>query len=303
MKTLIEPADLSFFASVGGSGSLSAAARELGVTTAAVSKHLSQMEQRIGTLLLHRTSRRMSLTPEGELYLDHARKILGQTGELEHQLGMAMATPTGLVRVNATLGFGRTHIAPLISRYTAKHPSVEVQLQLSVNPPPVTEDAFDACIRFGEPPDARVIATKLASNRRMLCASPVYLKKHGLPKTPADLMNHNCIGIRQGSEAYGLWRLRTTKPDGQEQAIKTRGNLSTNDGEIAVKWALDGHGILMRAEWDIQRYLRSGRLVPVLPQYATPNADIYVVYPEHHRSTSRVQSFVDFVVKEFKKGQ
>ena len=203
MKTLIEPADLSFFASVGGSGSLSAAARELGVTTAAVSKHLSQMEQRIGTLLLHRTSRRMSLTPEGELYLDHARKILGQIGELEHQLGMAMATPTGLVRVNATLGFGRTHIAPLISRFTAKHPSVEVQLQLSVNPPPVTEDAFDACIRFGEPPDARVIAAKLASNRRMLCASPVYLKKHGLPKTPADLMNHNCIGIRQGSEAYG----------------------------------------------------------------------------------------------------
>jgi DNA-binding transcriptional LysR family regulator len=173
---------------------------------------------------------------------------------------------------------------------------VEVQLQLSVNPPPLTDDAFDVCIRFGEPPDARVIARRIAANRRLLCASPAYLAKHGTPKTPQDLAQHNCIGIRQGEEAYGLWRLTHGRGRQIKQvAIKTRGNLTTNDGEIAVHWALDGHGILMRAEWDIERLLQTGKLVQVLPQYVTPDADIYAVYPPRHQLAARVRTFVDFV--------
>lgn len=300
MKTLIQPSDITFFAALGAAGSLSAAGRELGVTTAAVSKRLSAMEDRIGVVLVHRTSRRMSLTPEGELYLEHAKRMLSGISELEYQLGMAKAMPTGLVRVNATLGFGRIHVAPVISRFVSQHPTVEVQLQLSVNPPPLSDDAYDVCVRFGQPPDTRVISRKVAANRRVLCASPAYLKAHGVPRTPADLMQHHCIGIRQGSEAYNLWRLRSAKAEGQEHPVKIGGNLSTNDGEVAVTWALEGHGILMRAEWDIQRYLASGRLVRVLPQFLTPDADIYVVYPEHHRASSRVRAFVDFVVEDFR---
>jgi LysR family transcriptional activator of dmlA len=188
----------------------------------------------------------------------------------------------------------------LISRFVRKHTQVEVQLQLSVNPPLLTDDVFDVCIRFGAPPDTRVIARRIAPNRRLLCASPAYLARHGEPKIPQDLTRHNCIGIRQGEEAYGVWRLSSVR--GREQAseaVKTRGNLTTNDGEIAVNWALDGHGILMRAEWDIERFLRSGRLVQVLPQYHTPDADIYAVYPQRHQLAARVRAFVDFVALSF----
>jgi len=254
------------------------------------------MESRLGVPLVVRTTRRMSLTPEGELYLESARRILGEIDGMEELLGLSKATPKGLLRVNATLGFGRSHVAPLISRFVRKHPQVEVQLQLSVNPPPLTEDSFDVCVRFGAPPDSRVIARYIAPNRRLLCASPAYLSKHGVPKIPNDLTKHNCIGIRQGEEAYGVWRLTSGRgKSATTEAVKTRGNLATNDGEIAVNWALEGHGVLMRAEWDIERYLRNGRLVHVLPQYHTPDADIHAVYPQRHQLAARVRAFVDFV--------
>ncbi|WP_218511249.1 LysR substrate-binding domain-containing protein [Variovorax sp. dw_308] len=301
MASEVLPADLGFFSTLASAGSLSAAAREMGNTTPAVSKHLALMESRLGVSLVNRTTRRMSLTPEGELYLAHARRILGDIDSMGELLGVSKATPKGLLRVNATLGFGRSHVAPLISKFVREYPQVEVQLQLSVNPPPLTEDAFDVCIRFGAPPDSRVISRRIAANRRLLCAAPEYLAKHGIPKVPNDLARHNCIGIRQGEEAYGVWRLSGGKGrSASTEAVKTRGNLATNDGEIAVKWALDGHGILMRAEWDIERYLRDGRLVRVLPQYDTPDADIHAVYPQRHQLAARVRAFVDYVALAFK---
>jgi LysR family transcriptional regulator, transcriptional activator for dmlA len=292
----IQPADLGFFSALASAGSLSAAARDLGITTPAVSKHLALMESRVGLSLVNRTTRRMSLTPEGELYLEHARRILGEIDDMEQLLGASKATPKGLLRVNATLGFGRSHVAPLISGFVQQYPQVEVQLQLSVNPPPLTEDTFDVCIRFGAPPDARVIARFIAPNRRLLCAAPAYLARHGTPKVPSDLTRHNCIGIRQGEEAYGVWRLASGRgKNSTTEVVRTRGNLTTNDGEIAVSWALDGHGILMRAEWDIHRHLKSGRLVQVLPQFHTPDADIHAVYPQRHQLAARVRAFVDLV--------
>jgi len=300
MTAGIQPTDLGFFSTLASAGSLSAAARELGITTPAVSKHLALMESRVGVSLVNRTTRRMSLTPEGELYLEHARRILGEINDMEELLGVSKAMPKGLLRVNATLGFGRSHVAPLISRFVRKHPQVEVQLQLSVNPPALTDDSFDVCIRFGAPPDARVIARHIAPNRRLLCAAPAYLAKHGIPRVPSDLAKHNCIGIRQGEEAYGVWRLSSGRGrHADAESVKTRGNLTTNDGEIAVNWALDGHGILMRAEWDIERYLKNGRLVQVLPQYYTPDADIHAVYPQRHQLAARVRAFVDFMALSF----
>jgi DNA-binding transcriptional LysR family regulator len=296
----IHPSDLGFFSALASAGSLSAAARELGISTPAVSKHLSTMESRVGIPLVNRTTRRMSLTPEGELYLEHARRILGELDDMEALLGVSKQTPKGLLRVNATLGFGRSHVAPIISRFVRKHPRVEMQLQLSVNPPPLSDDSFDVCIRFGAPPDSRVISRRIAPNRRLLCASPAYIARHGEPKVPHELTRHNCIGISQGEEAYGVWRLSSSRSRQlATEAVRTRGSLSTNDGEIAVNWALDGHGILMRAEWDIARYLRSGRLVQVLPQYFTPDADIYAVVPQRHQLAARVRAFVDFVAAAF----
>ncbi len=302
MSNGFQAAELSFIVALSASGSLSGAAREMGITTSAVSKRLAQIEARIGLPLVNRTTRRMSLTPEGEVLLEHARRILGEIADLDQLLSNSKGVPKGQLRVNATLGFGRLHIAPAISKYVLRYPEVDVQLQLSVDPPPLTDDQFDVCIRFGAPADTRVIAKRLASNRRLLCASPKYLAKHGEPKTPAELSRHNCICIRQGDEAYGVWRLFAGREaDRNTDTVRVRGNLTTNDGEIAVNWALDGHGILMRAEWDIERYLQSGRLVQVLPGYRTPDADIYAVYPQRHQLSARIRTFVEFLSSSFER--
>lgn len=290
------PSEMAFFSLLARLGSFSAVARELNITTPAISKRLSQMEARLGVQLLNRTTRRISLTAEGELYLAHARRILTDIEDMERLVSSAIAAPKGLLRVNATLGFGRSHISPLLSSFLKRYPEVQVQLQLTVNPPALTEDAFDVCIRFGEPPDARVIARRIAGNRRLLCASPNYLNKFGTPKNPADLAHHNVIGIRQGDEAYGILHLSSGQ---RNETVKVRGSMSTNDGEIAVNWALDGHGIVMRAEWDVAKYLHSGRLQLVLENWQTPPADIYAIYPQRLQTAARVKAFVDHVTEAF----
>jgi DNA-binding transcriptional LysR family regulator len=302
MAKSINPADLGFFSTLISSGSLGAAARELGVTTAAVSKHLAQMESRLGLVLVNRTTRRMSLTHEGEIYLDHARRILGEIDDLEHMMWGSTKAPQGLLRVNATLGFGRSHIAPLIAEYVKQFPQVDIQLQLSVNPPPITDDAYDVCFRFGHPPDSRSIARLIAPNKRILVASPAYIKEYGEPKSPSELIKHNCIGIRQGDEGYGLWRFSSGKGKSKNEftdSAKVRGNLTTNDGGIAVNWALDARGIVLRAEWDVTQHLKSGRLIQVMKNFETPDADIYAVYAERHKTSVRVKTLIDFAIELF----
>ena len=299
MESRLQAADLGFFCTLAKSGSLSAAARELRITTAAVSKHLTLMESRLGLPLINRTTRRMSLTVEGETVLRYARSILAEMADLEQQLGASRSTPSGLLRINATLGFGRSHIGPLVSRFVRQFPQVDVQLHLSVDPPALSDDAFDVCIRFGPPPDTRVIARKIADNQRLLCASPAYIERHGEPKSIAELAGHNFISIRQGDEAYGVIKL-TRGRQGQTETLKTRGNLTTNDGSIAVQWALDGQGILLRAEWDIRHHLAQGQLVQLMPQHRTPDADIYAIYPAQHKSAARVRAFVEFLAEAFK---
>lgn len=298
MSKLLQPADLGFFSALVAAGSLSAAARELGVTTPAVSKRLAQMETRLGVVLLNRTTRRMSLSPEGELVLERARSILIEIDELEQQIGVAKLVPKGLLRVAASLGFGRCNIAPVVSEFVRTYPEVDVQLQLSAASLLLADDTYDIWFRFGKPPDARVVARKIAPNRRLLCASPAYLARHGKPTVPKDLLQHNCISIRQGDDASGVWRLSQGRGRHRHtEVVKIHGNLTTNDGEIAVNWALAGHGIVMRAEWDVGRYLQSGRLVQVLSQFETPEADIYAVYPSRHQKSARVRAFVDFAAQ------
>ena len=169
------------------------------------------------------------------------------------------------------------------------------QLHLSDRPINLPDDAIDVAIRFGDLPDSRLIARKIAANRRRLCAAPSYLATHGHPLTPKDLMQHNCIVLRQNDSAFGVWRLSRGK---QSEAIKVRGNLSTNDGEVALNWALEGHGILMRAEWNLANHLSNGRLVEVLTDYETPPADIYAVYLERLNLSAKVSFFIEHL-REF----
>jgi len=278
-------------------GSFSAAAREMGVTTAAVSKRLAQIEDRLGVRLLNRNTRRISLTAEGELYLDNARRILSDIEHLDQLIASRQAQPRGLLKVNAPLGFGRTYIAPAVALFSRRYPDVGVQLELTDAPVDVVQDAFDVAIRFGDIPGSRLIARQIAPNRRLVCASPDYLKAHGRPQTPQDLARHQCIVLRQNEDTYGLWRFMK---DGHSETIKVRGHLSSNDGEVTLTWGLAGLGILQRAEWDLARYLRSGRLELLLEDYALPPADIHAVFPERNHLSAKVRVFIDFLVDYFR---
>jgi DNA-binding transcriptional LysR family regulator len=289
--------DLAFFAALVKTGSLAALARELGVTPPAVTKRLANLEQRLGVRLLNRTTRTMSVTHEGEIYLADGARILADIEALERTIGSSRALPKGLLRVNASFGFGRKHIGPAVSEFSKRFPDVEVQLLLSERPLNLADQAFDIGIRIGELPDARIIARKIAANRRLLCAAPAYLKQHPAPASPRDLQTHACIVLRENEAAYGSWHLSRGK---RQETIKVRGALSSNDGETVLAWALAGHGILMRSEWDVAPYLRSGRLRQVLEDWALPPSDIFAVYPERLNLSAKVSAFVDFLAARFK---
>ncbi|EKS69590.1 MULTISPECIES: LysR family transcriptional regulator [Caballeronia] len=282
--------ELGFFCLLVKQGSLAATARELNLTPPAVSRRLSSLEDRLGVRLLNRTTRRISLTSEGEVYFANAQRILSDIDDMERTVSSSRAAPKGLLRVNAPLGFGRSYIGPAISEFSEAFPDVEVQLHLTDRPISLPDESIDVSVRFGEMPDSRLIAKKIASNRRLLVSSPGYLRVAGEPAHPHDLTSHQCIVLRQNEAAYGNWRLTRS---GRTETVKVHGKLSTNDGEVALNWALEGRGILMRAEWDVAKYLRSGRLVQVLSEYDTPPADIYAVYPERLNLSPKVAVFVD----------
>ena len=293
---MADTADLGFFTLLARQPSLAAAAQALGVTPPAVSRRLAALEKRLGVRLLNRTTRRLSLTPEGERYLEDGEQILRDIESLERSLAASRATPRGLLRVNATFGFGRRHLAPLVSQYAKSWPDVEIVLQLTDRPLDLTEHAMDIGIRFGAPPDARILARKIASNRRLLCAAPAYLAQHGHPAQPRDLLNHACIVIRENNAAFNNWQLT----DGKQQImVKVRGPLSTNHGEIAVDWALAGHGIILRSEWDVAAYLRAGQLVRVFDPWIGNSADIHAIYPQRHHLSATVRVFLDFLAEHF----
>lgn len=288
--------DLNFFSILARQPSLAAASLELGVTPPAVSRRLAQLERRLGVRLLNRTTRRASLTPEGERYLEEGSRILREIEGLERSLAAGTEVPHGRLRINATFGFGRRYLAPAISDFRRLYPSVEVVLQLTDRTLDLTAEAMDIGIHFGVPPDRRILARKIAANRRFLCAAPSYLEGRTEPATPRDLQSHECIVIRESSTAFNNWHLS----DGQRQEmVKVQGGLSTNFGEIAVEWALAGHGIVLRSEWDLAPYLRSGQLRRLLPSWQGASSDIYAIYPQRHHLASKVRVFLDFLAARF----
>ena len=289
-------ADLAFFTQLARQPSLAAAAQQLGVTPPAVSRRLAALETRLGVRLLNRTTRRLSLTAEGERYIDDGGQILRDLENLERSLSASRESPHGLLRINAGFGFGRRHLGPLISEFVKTWPEIEVILHLSDRALDLAEHAIDIGIRFGPPPDTRMLARKIATNRRLLCAAPCYLSRCNPPQTPRDLAEHDCVVIRENERSFNNWQLT----DGNTQVtIKVRSPLAVNHGEIAVDWALAGHGIILRSEWDVAGYLRSGELIRILPAWAGTSADIHAVYPHRLHLSAKVRAFLDFLAARF----
>ncbi|WP_345245836.1 LysR family transcriptional regulator [Pigmentiphaga soli] len=288
---------LEFFVVLANHGSLAATARALDMTPPAVTKRLAQLEARLGVRLVNRSTRRLSLTHEGELLRDQSARILADIRNMETMISEQKGQVRGLLRINATLGFGRQRIALLASQFARQHPDIELDLHVSDRPLDLIEQHFDLGVRFGVLPDRRLVARRLMRNRRFLCASPAYLKRHGRPRTPADLLAHRCIIHNQNDEPHGVWRFHR---GANSEVVKVRGALSSNDGDIARGWVLDGHGIMIRSEWDVNRYLDAGRLELVLPEYQLEPADLFVYFPSRANLPARVRLFVDFLAAQFR---
>lgn len=288
--------DIAFFSVVVKQGSLAAAAQQLGVTPPAVSKRLAALERRLGVRLLLRTTRRISLTPEGETYLVDGARVLEELQALERTVAGSRAVPKGLMRVCATLGFGRRHLAPALSAFARQCPEVDLQLHLTDRPVNLVEQGFDLQLRFGDLPDARLTARLLARNQRVLCASPAYLQRAGMPASPRELAQHACLFIRESDETFGSWHLRNGS---KLETVKVRGPLASNDGECVLGWALDDHGILMRSLWEAAPLLRTGQLQRVLPDWRLPSADIHAVFPARDHLSAKTRALVDFLLRTF----
>src|SRR5512138_3570144 len=258
---------MGLFQLVATKGSLSAAARELGISTSAVSKRLARLERHLGVRLLHRTTRRLSLTDEGDLYLQGAARILSDIEDLEQRVGDRRVTPQGLIRVNGPFGFGRRHVAPGLLAFAQRYPDVQVQLDLSDRPLPLVEAGYDVGIRVGSPGDTALVARRLAGNHRVVCGAPAYLARRGVPRTPRDLVHHDCLILRQDGADYALWRFAGA---GRTETVRVRGSLASNDGEVVRDWAIAGHGLILRSWWDVADVVARGDLVTVLDAYRTP---------------------------------
>lgn len=288
--------DLAFFKLLVQAGSMAGTAQQLGVTPPAVSKRLAAIERRLGVRLLNRTTRRISLTPEGETYLTEGAKVLADLDALERAVSSNRAIPKGRLRIAATLGFGRQQIAPALSAFVRRYPEVEVQLQLGDRPVNLVEQGFDLQVRLGELPDARLTARLLARNRRVLCASDDYLRRHGDPASPRDLARHACLFIREADEIFGTWHLHQGS---RSETVKVRGPLAANDGTSVLGWALEGQGIAMRSLWEAAPALREGRLRPVLVDWSLAPADVFLVFPTRDQLSARTRALVDFLVERF----
>jgi LysR family transcriptional regulator, transcriptional activator for dmlA len=289
-------ADVLFFDTVLRKGSLTAAANELQISPAAASQRLAAIERRLRTQILTRSTRKLALTPAGELFLRRGREIWAQADALRQELVSSNAALVGAVRVSATLGFGRTVIAPMISAFVKQHPAVAVQLDLCVDPPSHASDTFDVSVRFGAPPDAHVHAVKLAANERIVCATPKYLREHGRPSVPGDLIRHQAIVIAQRNHGHGVWRFAKGS---KSESVKVKSSLTTNDGAVAVQWALADHGLLLRARWDVQPLIDKGKLLHVLDDWKTPDANVYALIPTAQFELRRVRAFVEFLQARF----
>lgn len=289
--------DLGLFLRVLDLGSISAAARSLDLSVALASQRLKRLERELGVRLLHRTTRRLHPTPEGAELAQQGRALIEDLEALTSGLRRSASEVSGTLRVTASASFGRLYISPLLPEFLALHPRLRVSIDLSDQTVDLVSAGFDLAIRIGALGDSTLVARQLASNRRVLCASPDYLRRHGTPRTPEDLAGHECILLSGSQGRQDAWRLHDR--DGKETVVRVGGRLESNYGEVVRDAAVAGLGIALHSTWHACGDIHAGRLQVVLPGYSFPDTGIHAVMPQRRLVPPRVRAFVDFLAARF----
>ena len=290
------PEDLRVFLTVVRKSGFAAAADELGLSPAYVSKRIQILETTLGTRLLHRTSRRIALTEDGERVQRWALRILDDFQQLHDELSDAHDSPRGRLHLCSSFGFGRHHVAPAVSLLAERYPDLEIRLDLFDRVVDIVSEGFDLEIRVGDDIPGQHIGRRLVSNRRVVCAAPEYLQREGVPQALSELEQHHCLVIKERDNAFGIWNLER---DGVQESVRVSGPLSSNNGEIVLQWALDGRGVVLRSLWDVKPLLDQGRLVQVLPEYSQ-SANVWAVYPTRLAYSGKLRACVEFLQEHFK---
>jgi DNA-binding transcriptional LysR family regulator len=289
--------DIGLFLRVLDLGSISAAARSLDLSVAVASQRLQRLEKQLGVRLLHRTTRRLHATPEGTALAERGRVLVEDLETLTTELRRSGADVSGTLRMTASASFGRQYLSPLLPEFLARYPNVRICVDLSDAMKDPVSSGFDLAIRIGALEDSNLVARRIAPNRRVLCASPDYLAKHGTPTAPADLAAHECLVLVGSQGRQDIWRL--TDHNGREIVVRVAGRFECNFGEVLRDAAVAGLGIALHSTWHVCDDLKSGRLRQVLPHYRLAESGIHALMPQRRLVPLRVRAFVEFLVEKF----
>jgi DNA-binding transcriptional LysR family regulator len=287
---------MQVFAKVVEQGGFARAAARLAISPSACSRHVAELEAHLGTRLLNRTTRRLSLTETGRGYYERCVQLLADLEEAEQAAAESAERPRGTIRLTTAVHFGVRHVAPAIADFMAKHPGVRFDVSLSDRFVDLVEEGYDLAVRIGSTGGENVVARKLGEARIVACASPAYLRAHGTPRRPEDLARHACL-LYEHLPVRGTWEFRDR--EGRTRAVRVAGPLHSNSGDLAAAAAVAGTGIAFEPDFIVGPELRAGRLVPILAAYEAPASPIYAVYPSRRYLPARVRMFVAFLAERF----
>ncbi len=283
------------FVAVAQRGSLTAAAQAEGVAASMIGRRMDALEAHLGVKLLVRTTRRISLTPEGSAFLEESQRILADIANMEAAVSAGSVRASGQLRITAPAGFGRRHVAPLVLRFHNLHPEVRISLNLSDRVVDLAAEGYDCAVRVGDLPDSSLVITRLADNRRLCVATPGYLQRHGTPQHPRDLLDtarYQCLTLSSEASQTRGWAFQE---NGEAFHIKPSGPLDCSDGQVLHTWCLQGHGIAWRSTWEVASDIAAGRLQSLLDNYTAPPNGIYAVFAQRKLLPLRLRLWIDFL--------
>ncbi len=291
--------DMTIFIRVVDRQGFSAAGRQLRMTTAVVSSRIAKLEQRLGVRLLNRTTRRVGPTEDGKIYYEHCRKVRAEIDAVEQTLAERRLHPAGALRVSVPVALGRRHIAPLIPLFLDAHPEIQVRLQVTDRVVDLVDEDVDVALRKGVLPSSAEIMRRIAPDLRVVCGAPDYFRRHGVPRVPEDLKEHNCLLLRfPGSKRY-FWQFRDET--GAVSNLPISGTMDSNSSDILVAWALQGQGLVMKSVWDLSDELESGALVTALQDHWPRGLSLQALMPARPQQPTKTRAFIDFLLKHFAK--